>query len=154
MQNAAEIIDSQNKIASEGTRLAVLKFSSSSLTRFEFGFDKYKSFEEVKEGLRKMLYQGGGTRIDRGLALARQHFILKGRSGADKVIIVMTDGKSKPYTASRQARLLRNMGVEIFAVAIGVDIALDKINAMVSKPEDIHIIKSLNYCSFNSELIN
>lgn len=75
----------------------------------------------------------GGTRIDLGIEAARLELLsIRAREGADKVIVLMTDGNSDFDLAMQQAQLAVDAGMTVHTIGLGLvdPVLLDSIAAL------------------------
>ena len=57
-----------------------------------------------------------------------------------KVLVILTDGKSKTGQVSIPAEQLKNSGVEIFSMGIGQSFSEQELRVMASEPVNQHVI--------------
>jgi collagen type VI alpha len=107
----------------------------------EFGFNTYTTHAKLEEAILNSTYFGETTQTDLALKMAREVSFTPqngARSGVEKVAIVLTDGRSNdPDLTAQQAKLLKDSGVLVIAVAIGVDILNRELETIATLPEDI-----------------
>lgn len=136
-------------MAPKTTQFALVTYSSTATMhiRFKDHFNR-DSFNAVVKGLP---FAAGGTRFDRALKLAAEEvFTAKGgaRVGVPKVMIILTDGRqSNDYDAVpiQDAVIpLRQLSVQIHAVAIGSQVNRLQLRKLVTKEGDIFSIKDFD----------
>ena len=100
----------------------------------------------------------GFTYTDRGIAIATSEFIRAGRPGADRIMIVITDGqsqdelgKSRTSVTEMRANEAISMNIRIIAIRIGVedpDVRVE-LNAIASGPgnENTFVVNDFNALS-------
>lgn len=84
----------------------------------------------------------GGTKIHLGIQAARLELLSsRARSGADKVMVLMTDGKSDSTSALQEAQISVDAGITVHTVGLGnVDAALlDAIAALSSDGQALYV---------------
>ena len=106
-----------------------------------------RNLEEFNQEVDRLPYTGGQTRIDLALTLAANDFFTyQGgvRDGIPKVAVVVTDGRQTPSPdaiAAQQAIIpLRQLGVKVFAVGIGVEADPVELGYIVERPDDVFMI--------------
>lgn len=136
-------------MAPKTTQFALVTYSSTATMHIRFKDHlKRDSFNAVVKGLP---FAAGGTRFDRALKLAAEEvFTAKGgtRVGVPKVMIILTDGRqSNDYDAVpiQDAVLpLRQLSVQIHAVAIGSQVNRLQLRKLVTQEGDIFSIKDFD----------
>ncbi|KAJ3595911.1 hypothetical protein NHX12_002323 [Muraenolepis orangiensis] len=116
------------------TQVGVVQYGSRVV--HEFTLSDYHSVEEVVAAARKVEQRGGEeTRTALGINVARQEaFQRGGRSGARKVMIVITDGESHDSSELPLAvQLSRKDNITMYAIA--------EIRFIASDPDDQHFFK-------------
>lgn len=81
--------------------------------------DDYEYFRLVLEDVDPLTAPAGGTNIGEALAAARRAF--GPAAGAERAIIVMTDGEDHGGTAIDEARAALESGIKVYAIGIGTD---------------------------------
>lgn len=79
-----------------------------------------------------------GTRIDLGLAAASGVLGAMPRTGARRVVVLLTDGRHGGAAADvrREAELLRQRGWRVFAIGLGGDVDEDLLRQVATSPAD------------------
>ncbi|XP_029656471.1 uncharacterized protein LOC115230414 isoform X1 [Octopus sinensis] len=131
-------------ISGTATRVAVIRYSSSPL--LIFGLDKYSTEKAVKSAINAIPYNGGGTNTDTALDLARTSVFTNTRkSVAAKVVVLVTDGKSRSETRTvAAAQKLKDDGVTIFTIGV-VNPRVSELTAAASEPSCTHFIHLKDY---------
>lgn len=63
----------------------------------------------------------GGTKIHLGIQAARLELLSpRARAGADKVMVLMTDGNSDPVLALQEAQLAADAGITVHTIGLGL----------------------------------
>ncbi|XP_062835111.1 collagen alpha-1(XX) chain [Anolis carolinensis] len=105
-------------VAMDKIRVGLTQYSSD--PRTEWDLNTYSTRDEVLEALRSLRYKGGNTFTGLALTHVLEHNLKAdtgARSEAPKLIILLTDGKSQD-DANPPAQVLKNMGIQIFAVGV------------------------------------
>lgn len=131
------------------THLGLITFSSNAQVRVKFGdkLDQRSFFDTVDN----LPFAAGGTRFDKAFGVAANDlYSSKGgvRPDVPKVFIILTDGKqSADYDAvpiARSVLPLRNLGVRVFALAIGDQVDMNELKQIVADPKDIYPVKDFD----------
>ena len=125
------------------TRVGILLYSHRLIPIFPF--NQYKRLRDVLWGIKKMKFPGGGTKTGLALSFARRY--LFARSNNRKVLLLITDGKSYDGV-SKPAAVLRNMGVEVFALGVGKRYSLRQLIQIASNRRHIFTVDFRNLGSF------
>lgn len=130
-------------ISPRNSRVGILLYSHRVIPVFSFG--QYPRLRGVLRAISRIKYPGGGTKTGRALSYSRRY--LFARSNRRKVLILMTDGKS--YDRVRQpAAVLRNMGVEVFALGVGRRYSMKQLIQIASNRRHIVTADFRNLGSF------
>ena len=130
-------------ISPRNSRVGILLYSHRVIPVFSFG--QYKGLASVLRAIDRIKYIGGGTKTGRALSYSRRYFFA--RSNRRKVLILLTDGKS--YDRVRKpAAVLRNMGVQVFAVGVGRGISMKQLIQIASNRRHIFTVNFRNLGSF------
>jgi hypothetical protein len=84
---------------------------------------------------------GQFTRIDLGIRVAMQELEERGRAGARRTMLVLTDGRNNPEpsaTVVEAARVAAAADVRIISIGLGSDADVDLLVAIASAPTDFH----------------
>ncbi|XP_033748529.1 uncharacterized protein LOC117333372 [Pecten maximus] len=121
-------------------------------TQFQFHLDTYNTSSNITHAIDQVVYdQGSQTQTHLGLMYVRLNMFTqeKTRPGIQKLLFVITDGKSSDTNATiHEADALRAAGVEIVAVAIGL-IDLTEVNAIADDPDEFHSFATDNFDDLN-----
>uniref|UniRef100_A0A663MU80 Collagen alpha-1(XX) chain n=1 Tax=Athene cunicularia TaxID=194338 RepID=A0A663MU80_ATHCN len=131
-------------IAQDKIRVGLSQYSSDPRTEWELS--AYSTRDQVLEAVRNLRYKGGNTFT--GLALT--HVLEKNlkpeagaRLGAEKLVILLTDGKSQD-DANLAAQTLKNLGIEIFAIGVkNADEA--ELKQVASEPLELTVYNVLDF---------
>lgn len=97
------------------TRFAVVVYSSRA--NKIFGFNRYTNRRSLLNAIGRIRYTRGGTRTGYALSYTYRN-LLRYDSRKNKMVIVMTDGKSGD-DVRRPAQLLRRRGINILSFGVG-----------------------------------
>lgn len=123
-------------------QLALISYSGDA--QAEVSFKDKNDYKDFKKAIDRVPHSKGRTRLDKALELASsQLFTASGgtRPSKRKVMIILTDGRQSqdydnvPLTVA--VRPLRELGVRIFAVAIGDEVDLSELNQMTDSKDDV-----------------
>lgn len=109
-----------------------------------FDFNAYTSNKRVFHAFnRPVRYPRTGARTGNALKAAYKRFFKRNRrTGAQQVIVVLTDGKSRDGGLSGIARSIKARGVKIFAVGLGRYFNAKELDSFVSKKINEHVFTS------------
>ena len=123
-------------------QLGLISYSSNA--QMEVSFQEKADRKEFEQAVERIKHTKGRTRIDKALKLASsQLFTSSGgsRSGKRKIMIILTDGRQSQdfdTVPLKEAVLpLRQLGVRIFAVAIGNEVDLKELYNVTERNEDV-----------------
>lgn len=140
-----------------GTRVAVIRYSSAASILIRF--NTYINKEDVLNAIRAIPRQVGSTRTDLALLLANRELFNNSDNGVrpkdlgvPRVLVLLTDGRSTSGIKKviEQSNLLRQEGVNIFAMGIGRNINNDELNIIASDPDVDHVFYPKTYAEVNS----
>lgn len=143
-------------VAPGKSRAAVILFSADAEVKIKFGdAPTLKSFQEKVDDL--VHQEGGATRIDKALKLAKDLFIpeSKERKGVKKVALLLTDGKqtNDPGTDLEEAsKPLHDAKVVTIAVGIGDSVDETELKKIAKSENDVVITK--NYTDLQNKLLS
>jgi len=107
-----------------------------------FGFHNYTDKYYIMRHISAIEYRGGGTRTASALSVVQNGlYKTSSRNGIPKILIVLTDGKSRDNVKD-PAQRLRDLGVTIYAVGIGSKINEDELKEMATDPDADHVFTS------------
>ena len=124
-------------IAPDKNRAALVRFGTSPLLDARFGqYETAYKFQDVLEKLPKM---GKRTRIDRALNLAENQIFPEARKGVNKMTIILTDGVQSTGAQGLRpsSKPLRDAGVRVIAVGVGVGKRERTLRLMTDRDEDV-----------------
>lgn len=134
-------------IASNGTHIGVVTFSSK--PHLEFHLNKFNSKSAVNQGVSNIHYISGGTNTADAIKYARQTSFLAAngaRSGASKIAIIVTDGKSQsPPATAAEAQKMRDQGITVFSIGVGTGPNKPELDAMATDPDNQHVFVVSNF---------
>lgn len=130
-------------ISPRNSRVGILVYSHRVIP--VFSFDQYKGLRSVLRAIDRIGYTGGGTKTGQALSYSRRY--LFARSNRRKVLILLTDGKSYDRVG-KPAAVLRNMGVQVFAVGVGRRISMKQLIQIASNRRHIFTANFRNLGSF------
>lgn len=154
--NAIEDIVNKFDIGPTKTRvgLSVFTHNYNPVLSFDSGDNKAAALKKI----RHIMYMGGGTKTGKALHQIRSHVFNEAlvRPGAERILIVFTDGMSSDYErTSAEANLLQESGVKIFVVGIGPDVDQIELQDIASKPstEFVHTFATFDNLLLESRLL-
>lgn len=136
-------------VSSTGTRIGVGIFSH--LYKTEISFSDFDNVEAMQRRITKIPHIMGNTYTGRALRHVRREFTRKARPDVAQIAIVLTDGVSRnKYRTAKQAQLLKEQGVHVFAIGIGKGPNMKELVAIGSEPsnEFVYRIAGFNVLKF------
>ena len=146
-------------ISPDGTRVAVISFSTGA--KVEFDFDDHSTLRQVQRAIRDIGYSGGYTHTALALELAMELFNDPSSSGArpasagiPHVVVLITDGSSNTYSITQPAIDLRAAGVTVYSIGIG-NYNLNELLFIASDPDSDHVflLQSYTDAAFFTQLL-
>ena len=66
--------------------------------------------------------------------------------GIPKILLLLTDGFSNGINPQGPANQLRNLGVSIFSIGVGLSVSVSELNRIASDPDEFYVLwlKSFN----------
>ena len=136
-------------IAPDATRVGFVAFSRRS--HIEFDLSDYTTAHSVANRIRRVRYRGGSTSTALGLIDAAYLLDSASRRGArpasegiPKVAILITDGKSNNYPLRNAVRIIKSLGVQVYALGIDKpDVA--ELQFISSDPDSQHVFLLNSY---------
>ena len=123
-------------------QLGLISYSTNA--QMEVSFKNKTNRKQFEEAVDRVLHIKGRTRLDKALKLASaQLFTASGGTRPDKrkIMIILTDGRQSqdPDTVALQDAILplKELGVKIYAVAIGSEVDLDELHQMTDSKEEV-----------------
>ena len=118
---------------------------------------EYINNEGVIKGIENITYSAGWTATGDALHYIRTNLFNTSPSNAKKILFVITDGKpnKQTYKPADEAQLMKDDGVEIFAIGINCANYLE-LKSIASLPTSSHrfLIRSFDDLSLLSQLMN
>ncbi|XP_030069135.1 collagen alpha-1(XX) chain [Microcaecilia unicolor] len=131
-------------IAPDHIRIGLSQYSGE--PRTEWNLSTYHAKEEVLEAVKNLRYKRGNTFTGLALTHVKEKILWSeagARPGANKMLILLTDGKSQD-DANPAAQSLKNAGIEIFA--IGVKNADEtELRLIASDPPELTVYNVLDF---------
>ena len=136
------------------TRVGIINFSSTVV--IENYFDGINTKKELLDKINSMKYLNGGTFTNRALMDANNQILQVNRGmrpsneGVPKVVIVITDGVSANLNETlRQAKLIKDRGINMISIGIGNEILTNKnglieLKGLSSTSGDQYFVKDYN----------
>ena len=146
-------------ISDDGTRVAVVSFSSGA--DVEFYFDDHSRLRRVQRAINRIGYSGGYTHTALALELAAELFNDPSYSGArpasagiPRVVVLITDGRSNTYNITQPAKDLQAAGVSVYSIGIG-NYNLDELLLIATDPDIDHVflLQSYTDAAFFTQLL-
>ncbi|XP_060073209.1 cartilage matrix protein-like [Ylistrum balloti] len=122
-------------ISMTGTRIGVGIFSH--LYNTQISFNDFDNVEDLQDRIKRIPHMKGSTFTGKALTNVREEFVRNGRPGVAQIVVVLTDGASRnPASTMKQAKLLKEQGVYVFAIGIGKGPNMKELQAIGSIPSD------------------
>ena len=136
-------------ISTNGTRVAMISFSSDA--NVEFDFDDHLTLQQLRRAIRGTGYSGGYTYTALALDLATELFNDSSGSGArpvsagiPRVVVLITDGQSNVYSITQPVIDLQMTGVTVYSIGIG-NYDIDELRFIASDPHADHVFLLQSY---------
>jgi len=129
-------------VSKTNTRVAALIYGTKAYPVFGFGVNSNNKrvFHAFNRPLR---YPRTGARTANALRKAYKHFFASNRRvGAQRIIVVLSDGKSRDGGVSSVAKGLKKKGIKIFAVGLGRYFNAKELDSIVSRKVNEHVFTS------------
>lgn len=156
MKKFVKGLTSRFAVSHSSTRVAVVTWSTE--TTLEFDFNEYINNEGVEDGIDSIRYSGGWTATGDALHYIRTNLFNMSSMDAQKILFVITNGKSnrQTYEPEDEAQLMKDDGIEIFTIGIGGDVDHAELELIASVPLSSHkfVLKSFLSLSSLSGLIS
>lgn len=141
-KNFVKALASSFDPAATSHQLALMSYSGDA--QIEVTFKNKTIQKDFEKAIDRVSHSKGRTRLDKALQLASsQLFAASGgsRPSVRKVMIVLTDGRQSQdfdtVPLSVAVRPLRQLGVKIYAVAIGDEVDLGELNQITDSRDDV-----------------
>ena len=118
------------------TRVGAIVFSYRS--ELQFSFNQYRTGAEVEAAIGRIKYPSRSTFAGRGLKMASEKLFKDAREGVPRVLVVITDGKSRD-DIDKPSEDLRKSGVIILSVGVGTSFNRGQLRIMASYPKADHL---------------
>ena len=150
MKKFAEKLTSRFLVSYNATRVAIVAWSTQ--PTLEFGFDEYINNEGVKIGIDNIRYSGGWSATGDALHYIRTNLFSTSPSNAKKILFVITGGESnsQSYDPELEAQEMKDDGVEIFAIGVGLTVNNSEIESIASIPTSSHAFEIKTFLSLSS----
>ena len=132
------------------SRIGAALFSTKPIGLFRFG--QLNTVTHVTQAIDNIRYPRGKTYIGKALAFARRYlFGGKRRSKARRILILLTDGRSKDRV-TQEASLLKASGVEVFAIGIGRALSTSQLLQIAKDRHHVSTVSFRGLAALSSEL--
>lgn len=137
-------------IGDNNTLISLVTFSDDVTEEFNLGnFPNKTDLLSAIESLSNMTSYGGTFTFDALEFVLTSSFNESsgGRSGAERAIVVLTDGASLNYlqTVTMADRTRSELGAEIFSIGIGSTQDVDELNAIASDPDSYYALSAQDF---------
>lgn len=133
------------------TAMGVIYYSSTVSSHSPLTHDRNALKTKVEE--LKKLSHGGLTKTSAAVDKARLDLQQHGRTGSEKVVIVVTDGYPNSVSATDTAvSALKADGVTLMFVPVGSNLNMNDINRWASDPS--LVFQASNYAALNAHIVN
>jgi len=120
--------------------------SFASIYRTDITFDKYTNVSDLTHAIGDLKQLLGNTNTAEALQTLRNDVFTKARQGAARLAVILTDGVSTNKKETRlQARLLKEIGVHVFAIGVGEKINRHELRNIGSKPSGFFVYEVKNF---------
>lgn len=144
-------------IVSEGrVHFGGIHYSGQAALDFRISDKNYWSSAALMAKIHNIPYPQGGTRTDRALALAENEFFCAKcgiRSAVPKVLVVVTDGKSKGLSMDEATKPLKLQGVHIIAIGVTEFTDQKQLTELASSGDDVINISDFKYMQDKLNLV-
>ena len=148
MKDFVQDISNSYDIGPDAVRIGVLTYASS--YTFDFYLKTYSTKTDVLNAVDNIVYSGGSTNTAGALDAIRNYGFTEANGarpssqGIPRITIVITDGKSKSFSATvTAAQQLHSAGIIVFAVGIA-GANLVELDAIASDPAYVSFISSFD----------
>ncbi|XP_071081371.1 collagen alpha-6(VI) chain-like [Haliotis cracherodii] len=136
-------------IGPEDVQVSVVVYASSPFN--QFFLNEFTKKADVLAAIRSVNYQPGNTQTDDGLAFVLHNSFLPihgGRNASEKILIVLTDGKSTDTTSTASvANQIHNTDIKVISIGIGSGIDRAELAAIASDAKRMYLVASFSVLS-------
>ncbi|XP_048059794.1 collagen alpha-6(VI) chain-like isoform X2 [Megalobrama amblycephala] len=122
----------QFNLRPDKVRVGLAQFSDRPYQEFLLG--DYLDKKDLHQKLDELIYRRGGTNTGQALTFIRENYFSLARKNVPGIAIVITDGESRD-AVEEPAQRLRNMGVAIFVIRVGMG-NMEKLRTMANVPHE------------------
>ncbi|XP_052276838.1 collagen alpha-1(XIV) chain-like isoform X2 [Dreissena polymorpha] len=146
-----------NEFSIEGsskTRICVVTFSTTSLG--EIHLNSFNDKTALLQNIMKIPYRDGETMTNLGINHGFSELTNPPRQGANKVMILLTDGRSTEPDLTRQsASAVQRAGVDVFAIGIGPNVDSQELRFIATAPDHVFEVDRFHdLASIHQEVVN
>lgn len=134
-------------IGPRNTRVGIETFATT--VNHQFALGDHQTVASLITAIDKIPYQTGGTQITTALAYAATNsFNTGGRRLADKILILVTDGRSYDInTTVIQANNLQKQGINVFCLGVGAYVDIKELQAITKHRGRVLQVQDFNTLS-------
>lgn len=134
-------------IGPRNTRVAIETFATS--VNHQFALNDHQNITSMVTAIGKIPYQTGGTQINTALAYAASYsFKNGGRRFADKILILVTDGRSYDINDTViQANNLQKHGINVFCLGVGAFVDMKELQVITKNKNRVLQVQDFNTLS-------
>ena len=159
-QNVLDFINSivtQLEIATDRTRVGVIKFSDNA--QIQFNLNKYRSKQDVIAHINHISFTGGRTHTASAIQQVRTQMFQENqgdRSSVPNFMVIFTDGNSNinPDRTIPEAIAARVAGVHTIVVSVGTMLNMLELRGIASIPQEKNMYSVRSYNSLPSIVNN
>ncbi|XP_048062039.1 collagen alpha-4(VI) chain-like [Megalobrama amblycephala] len=122
----------QFNLRPDKVRVGLAQFSDRPYQEFLLG--DYLDKKDLQQKLDELIYRRGGTNTGQALTFIRENYFSPARKNVPGIAIVITDGESRD-PVEEPAQRLRNMGVAIFVIRVGMG-NMEKLRTIANVPHE------------------
>ncbi|XP_067241669.1 collagen alpha-6(VI) chain-like isoform X3 [Chanodichthys erythropterus] len=122
----------QFNLRPDKVRVGLAQFSDRPYQEFLLG--DYLDKKDLQQKLDELIYRRGGTNTGQALTFIRENYFSLARKNVPGIAIVITDGESQD-AVEEPAQRLRNMGVAIFVIRVGMG-NMEKLRTIANVPHE------------------
>lgn len=134
-------------IGPRNTRVGIETFATT--VNHQFALGDHQTVASLITAIDKIPYQTGGTQITTALAYAATNsFNTGGRRLADKILILVTDGRSYDINSTViQANNLQKQGINVFCLGVGAYVDVEELQAITKHRSRVLQVQDFNTLS-------